>query len=207
MSSSEVFPLTETCCYPGSEVPKSVQAKTAVRRTSERSERRGRNLWSPWTITSFWSLSDCMSNCFVRTSVAPQFDYKMSHALWGVNLAVKTSETVALFFLDFVSLRTDFFLDNIAPQHINVLKFLFVKAALFGPVICFTLATCIGAMDVTVCLSHSLRTQDTLHLPSGTFPVKLFWGLSCCFKWLLSHVTPWQVWCGRNIGLRSNKTT
>ena len=61
--------------YPGSEVPKSirVQAKTAVRRTSER---RGKNLWSPWTITSFWSLSDCMSNCFVRTSVAPQFDYK-----------------------------------------------------------------------------------------------------------------------------------
>ena len=56
------------CVYPGSEVPKSVQAKTAVRRTSER---RGRNLWSPWTITSFWSLSDCMSNCFVKTSVAP----------------------------------------------------------------------------------------------------------------------------------------
>ena len=64
--------------YPGSEVPKSVRvrAKTAVRRTSERSERSGKNLWSPWTITSFWSLSDCMSNCFVRTSVAPQFDYK-----------------------------------------------------------------------------------------------------------------------------------
>ena len=64
--------------YPGSEVPKSVgiQDKTAVRRTSEQSERRRKNLWSPWTITSFWSLSDCMSNCFVRTSVAPQFDYE-----------------------------------------------------------------------------------------------------------------------------------
>ena len=62
--------------YPGSEVPKNVQAKTAICRTSERSERRGRNLWSPWTITSFWSLPDCMSNCFVKTSVAPQFDYK-----------------------------------------------------------------------------------------------------------------------------------
>ena len=53
---------------------------------------------------------------------------------------VKTSETVALFFLDFLSLRTDFFLDNIAPQHISVLKFLFVKAAVFGSVVCFTLA-------------------------------------------------------------------
>ena len=70
--------ITDGILYPGSEVPKSVrvQAKTAVRRTSERSERRGKNLWSPWTITSFWSLSDCMSNCFIRTSVAPQFDYK-----------------------------------------------------------------------------------------------------------------------------------
>ena len=41
------------CClplaYPGSEVPKSVrvQAKTAVRRTSERSERRGRTSGHP----------------------------------------------------------------------------------------------------------------------------------------------------------------
>ena len=71
-------PLKSVDSYPGSEVPKSVrvQVKTAVRRTSERSERRGKNLWSPWTITSFWSLPDCMSNCFVRTSVAPQFDYK-----------------------------------------------------------------------------------------------------------------------------------
>ena len=95
---------------------------------------------------------------------------------------VKTSETVALFFLDFLSLRTDFFLDNIVPQHISVLKFLFVKAAVVGPVVCFTLATCIGAMDVllsagqcSVCLSHSLRPHGMLHLASGTFPVKLFW--------------------------------
>ena len=123
--------------YPRSEVPKSVQAKTAVCRTSERSERRGKNLWSPWTITSFWSLSDCMSNCFVRTNVAPQFDYKNASCA----LRVKTSETVALFFLDFLSLRTDFFLDKIAPQHISILKFLFVKAAVFGPVVFFTLAT------------------------------------------------------------------
>ena len=125
--------------YPGSEVPKSVrvQAKTAIRRTSER---RGKNLWSPWTITSFWSLSDCMSNCFVRTSVVPQFDYKnVSCALR--RKPVKASEAVALSFLDFLRMRTDFFLDNIAPQHISVLKFLFVKAAVFGPVVCFTLAT------------------------------------------------------------------
>ena len=54
---------------------------------------------------------------------------------------VKTSETVALFFSDFLSLRTDFFLANIAPQHISVLKVLFVKAAAFGPVVCFTLTT------------------------------------------------------------------
>ena len=48
-------------------------------------------------------------------------------------MLVKTSETgcslVALFFLDFSSLRTDSFLDNIAPRHIRVLRFLFVKAA------------------------------------------------------------------------------
>ena len=56
-------------------------------------------------------------------------------------MALKTSETVALFFLDFLSLRTDFFLANIVPQHISVLKFLFVKAAVFGSVVCFTLAT------------------------------------------------------------------
>ena len=65
----------------------------------------------------------------------------MSHALSGVNLPVKTSETVALFLLDFLGMRTDFFLDNIAPQHISVLKFLFVKTAVFGPVVCFTQAT------------------------------------------------------------------
>ena len=56
-------------------------------------------------------------------------------------MAVKTSEAVTLSFLDFLRMRTDFFLDNIAPQHISVLKFLFVKAAVFGPVVCFTLAT------------------------------------------------------------------
>ena len=102
----------------------------------------------------------------------------MSCALLVVNLAVKTSETgcslVALFFLDFLSLRTDSFLDNIAPHHISVLKSLFVKAAVVGPVACFTVATCIGAMDVPlsagqcpVCLSHSLGTQGKLHLASG----------------------------------------
>ena len=54
---------------------------------------------------------------------------------------LKTSEAVALSFLDFLRMRTDFFLDNIAPQHISVLKFLFVKTAVFGPEVCFTLAT------------------------------------------------------------------
>ena len=58
---------------------------------------------------------------------------------------VKTSETgfslVALFFLDFLSWRTDSFLDNIAPQHISVLKSLLVKADVAGPVVCFALAT------------------------------------------------------------------
>ena len=148
-----------------------------------------------------------MSNCFVRTSVAPQFDYKNVSCALRRKPGGKTSEAVALSFLDFLGMRTDFFLDNIAQQHISVLKFLFVKAAVFGPVVCFTLATWIGAMDVPICLSHSLETQGTLYLPGGTFPVKLFLWLNCCFKWLLSHVTPWQVWCGRNIGLRSNKTT
>ena len=73
---------------------------------------------------------------------------------------------MALFFLDFLSLRTDSFLDNIVPQHISVSKSLFVKAAVVGPVVCFTMATCIGAMDVLlsagqcpVCLSHGLGTQ------------------------------------------------
>ena len=95
-----------------------------------------------------------------------------------MNLAVKTSETgcslVALFFSDFLSLRTDSFLDNIAPQHISALKSLFVKAAVVGPVVCFTLATCTGAMDVLlsagqcpVCLSHSLGTEGKLHLAIG----------------------------------------
>ena len=93
-------------------------------------------------------------------------------------MLVKTSETgcslVSLFFLGFPSLRTDSFLDNIAPPHISVLKSLFLKAAVVSPVVCFTLATRIGAMDVLlsagqcpVCLSHSLGTQGKLHLASG----------------------------------------
>ena len=48
-------------------------------------------------------------------------------------MLMKTSETrcflVALFFLDFFSLRTDSSLDNIEPRHICVLKSLFVKPA------------------------------------------------------------------------------
>ena len=93
-------------------------------------------------------------------------------------MLVKTSETgcslVALFFLDFPSLRTDSFLDNIAPRHISVLKFLFLKAVVVSPVVCFALATSIGAMDVLlsdgqcpVCLSYSLGTQGKLHLASS----------------------------------------
>ena len=64
---------TQRVLYPTSEVPKSVQAKTAARRTRERNERRERNLWSSWTITSFLSLWDCMSNCIVKTSMERQF--------------------------------------------------------------------------------------------------------------------------------------
>ena len=48
---------------------------------------------------------------------------------------------------------------------LSVLKSLFSKAAVVSPVVCFTLATSIGAMDVLlsagqcpVCLSHSLGT-------------------------------------------------
>ena len=91
---------------------------------------------------------------------------------------------MALFFLDFLSL-TDSFLDNIAPQHISVSKSLFVKAAVVGPVVCFTMATYIGAMGVLlsagqcpVCLSHSLGTQGKLHLTGGIclelFPLSYF---------------------------------
>ena len=86
----------------------------------------------------------CQTACQIalsRQAWRPNLITKMSHALLGINLAVKTSETVALFFLDFLSLRTDFFLAKIAPHHISVLKFLFVKAAVFGPEVCFTLAT------------------------------------------------------------------
>ena len=59
---------------------------------------------------------------------------------------MKTSETgcylVALSFSDFLSSRNDSFLDNIAPQHINVLKSLTEKKpAAVGLVVCFTLAT------------------------------------------------------------------
>ena len=88
-------------------------------------------------------------------------------------MLAKTSETecslVELFSLDFTSLRTDSFLDNIAPRHISVLKSLFLKAAVVSPVVCFTLATSVRAMDVPlsagqcpVCLSHSLGTQELL---------------------------------------------
>ena len=91
-----------------------------------------------------------MSHCFVKTSVARQINYQSVSC--AVNMFVKTSETgcslVALFFFDFPSLRTDSFLDNIAPWHISVLKSLFLKAAVVSPVVCFTLATIIGAMDV-----------------------------------------------------------
>ena len=94
-------------------------------------------------------------------------------------MAVKTTnETgcslVALFFIDFLSLRTDSFWDRIARQHISVLKSIFVKAAVVGTVVCFTLATCIGAMDVLLsasqcplCMYDSLGTQGKLHLASG----------------------------------------
>ena len=91
---------------------------------------------------------------------------------------------MTLFFLDFFSLKTNSFFDNTAPQHSSVLKFLFVKGAVVGPVLCFTLAACIGAMDVLlpagqcpVCLSHSLGTQGRLHLAGGI----------CLGRFLLSY--------------------
>ena len=73
--------------------------------------------------------------------------------------------------------------------------------------LCCTQQSLVKFSEMFSSFGRGLRTQGTLHLPSGTFPVKLFWRLNCCFKWLLSHATPKQVWCGRNIGLRSNKTT
>ena len=92
--------------------------------------------------------------------------------------------SVALLFLNFPSLRTDSFLDNIAPRHISVLKSLFLKAAVVSPVVCFTLATSIRAMDVLlsagqcpVCLSHSLGTQGKLRR-CGSSPGLHILGLS-----------------------------
>ena len=49
-----------------------------------------------------------------------------------------------------------------------------MKAAVLGPVVCFTLATCIGAMDVLLsasqcplCMYDSPGTQGKLYLASG----------------------------------------
>ena len=112
-----------------------------------------------------------MSNCFEWRS---NLITKVSHALLVVNLVVKTSETecslAALFFLDFLSPRTDFFLDNIAPQHIKCIEIFICKSSCGW----FSLATCIGAMDVLlsagqcpVCLSHCPGTQGKLNFASG----------------------------------------
>ena len=90
-------------------------------------------------------------------------------------MLVKTSEAgcslVALFFLDFPSLRIDSFLDNIAPRHICVLKSLFVKAAVVIVLWFFHTGNKHWRMDVLlsagqcpVCLSHSSGTQGKLHL-------------------------------------------
>ena len=89
-----------------------------------------------------------------------------------------------LFFSDFPSLRTDSFLDNIAPRHIWVLRFLFVKAAVVI-VLWFVshwqqaLDVLLSAMDVLlsagkgpVCLSHSSGAQGKLHF---------VWNFSCYF--------------------------
>ena len=88
-----------------------------------------------------------------------------------------TSETgcylVALSFFDFLSSRNDSFLDNIAPQHINVLKSLSEKKNSSGWS-CGLFHT--GNMDVlvaasqcTLCLSHSLETQGQFHIASGIY--------------------------------------
>ena len=90
---------------------------------------------------------------------------------------MKTSETgcylVALSFFDFLSSRNDSFLDNIVPQHINVLKSLSEKEN----TCCWSCGLFqTGSMDVllaasqcTVCLSHSLETQGQFHIASGIY--------------------------------------
>ena len=96
-------------------------------------------------------------------------------------MLVKTSETgcplVALFFLDFPNLRTDSFLDNSTTAHLCIEIFICKSSCGNSPVVCFTLATSTGAMDVLlsagqrqVCLSHSSGTQGKLHL---------VWNFSC----------------------------
>ena len=101
-------------------------------------------------------------------------------------MLVRTSETgcslVALFFLDFPSLRTDSFVDIIALQHICVLKSLFVKASVvivlwfvshwqqaLEPGMCYCQLASIQFVYLTV---QEHRVSYTL---SGTFLVKLFW--------------------------------
>ena len=116
-------------------------------------------------------------------------------------MLVKTSETgcflVALFFLNFFSLRTDSSLDNIAPRHICVLKALFVKAAVvivlwlvshwqqaLEPWMCYCQLVSVRFVYLTV---QELRVSYTL---PGTFLVKLFWWLNYCLKWLFCpHLT------------------
>ena len=58
-------------------------------------------------------------------------------------------------------------------EHQCIEIFIF-KSSCVSPVVCLTLATSTGAMDVLlsagtgpVCLSHSLGTQGKLHLASG----------------------------------------
>ena len=97
-------------------------------------------------------------------------------------MLVKTSEAgcslVALFFLDFPSLRIDSFLDNITPRHICVLKSLFVKAAMVI-VLWFVshwqqaLEKCQQASVQFVYLTF--QEHRVSYTSSGTVLVKLFW--------------------------------
>ena len=97
--------------------------------------------------------------------------------------------------------RTDSLLDNIALRHICVLKSLFVKAAVvivlwfvshwqqaLEPWMCYCQQASVKFVYLTV---QEHRVSYTL---SGTFLVKLFWGLNYCLKWLFCPPLTSLVW-------------
>ena len=101
-------------------------------------------------------------------------------------MLVKTSEAgcslVALFLLDFPSLRIDSFLDNIAPRHICVLKSLFIKAAVV--IVRWFVSHWQQALEKWMCYCQQASVQFVYltvqehrvsYTSSGTVLVKLFW--------------------------------